>query len=362
MPPYLIAGVDPGTTTGLACIDFSGTVIELFSGRHMGGDAVIDHLVSTGKVSLVATDVAPPPESVAKIASSLGAPLHAPPEPLSVAVKNDLTRDLGTGDVHQRDALAAALAAYNHFKNKFENIEARGYGDDVKALVLQGISVEAAAEFLSVKDEPLTPHKESPPPYQPSKKPSPQEQEICRLQRHIDGLKQKIARDEKEMRALTDEIASVKRRYRVDLHRDEEIKTRQATIKHLESSLQKQHKKAQRITEFARLWRRLGEGEIAPVGVYPRIYRGLTLLKRRLKKGDLEKIKGADIVYVADNDDKRAIQKAGIKVADPADLTVVEDCYYVTGERLDAIKRRGLQRDTTDIVSDYREERGKNKK
>jgi predicted RNase H-like nuclease (RuvC/YqgF family) len=66
---YLIVGVDPGTTKGIAALDFRGNVVGVLSGKEMGLDAVLEYLIGLGTVSVVATDVCPAPDFVLKVAS-----------------------------------------------------------------------------------------------------------------------------------------------------------------------------------------------------------------------------------------------------------------------------------------------------
>jgi len=68
---HLIAGVDPGTTTGLAAVDFMGRVVDLHSSKDMGMDRAIERLVSLGSVSVIATDVSPVPGFVSRMAGNL---------------------------------------------------------------------------------------------------------------------------------------------------------------------------------------------------------------------------------------------------------------------------------------------------
>ncbi|MFH1722106.1 MAG: DUF460 domain-containing protein [Candidatus Altiarchaeota archaeon] len=360
MPPYLIVGIDPGTTIGLASIDLSGSIIELFSGRHVGVEKTIEHLISVGHVSLVATDVSPVPDFVSKIASSLGAPVFPPKEPLPVSQKNEMTKEFNPGDVHQRDALAAALNAFQHYKNKFQKIESKGLGDDVKDLVLQGISIEAAAEFLSEEEPKPQPKKKK---SHPQKKELSQEEQMLRnLRRQVELLKEKITQNEEKIKALNDQTTQAKRIYRLELHKDKEIGQREHVIRNLDSSLAKMKKKAGQIEEYRILWEKIGQKEIQPVGIFPKEYGGLTFLRRKIKKKDWNQLEKAEVVFIGDLKDREFLIKKGIRTADAAILRSLNDCYYVKEKDLTPIKKKGLQRDLEEIVIDYRLERESNPK
>ncbi|MFC2154370.1 DUF460 domain-containing protein [Candidatus Altiarchaeota archaeon] len=355
MPKYILVGVDPGTTMGLASLDFKGNIVELFSSRHLGLEGAIEHLVSLGHVSLVATDVFPVPRFVSKVASTLGATVFYPDKSMSVKMKNELTSDFkeDVGDVHQRDALAAALNAYSNFKNKFQKIGAQGLGDEVKNLVLQGISVDAAIAFLSEEEE-VPPKKPKPIPIE--REISEEERMLSSLKRHVKGLKEKIKRDDTEIKTLQDELAKVKNRYRVELRRDPEIREKEESIKNLESTLEKLKKKTNQIEHLQQLWTKAGSSEIYPVGVFPQVYNGLTLLKRRLKKRDWDNIKKVEIAFVDDPKDRDSLVRKGIKASESKALKQILECYYIPQKDLKKIRDKGLQRSLDEIVGDYRSE------
>lgn len=105
---------------------------------------------------IVATDVSPPPGRVVKIASAFGARLWHPERDLSVAYKEEVVRRFSYGknapsNDHERDALAAAFAAFSMFSPKFRQIERRlreenrlEDEDIVKRAVVFGQSVDRA--------------------------------------------------------------------------------------------------------------------------------------------------------------------------------------------------------------------------
>ena len=159
--PYLIVGVDPGISTGLAAIDINGNFVAALSRRGLDRGDVIGWIQQHGTPVLVATDVKPAPDFVKKLASSLGVPLYEPPVSLSVEEKRELVESYAKRyprlsrilDSHIRDALAAALRAYNTYKSKLLQVEsyASRIGieldiDHVKAEVLKGVTIAEAIE------------------------------------------------------------------------------------------------------------------------------------------------------------------------------------------------------------------------
>ncbi|QOJ79702.1 DUF460 domain-containing protein [Infirmifilum lucidum] len=160
---YLIVGVDPGMTTGVAVLDFSGSVVSVFSRKLLGRGQLIRLLLELGRPAIVATDVTPPPSYVKKLASEIGAVLFSPQHSLSVEEKRMLvSAHAQVENAHQRDALAAALKAFHEYRDKFEAVEreAGRYGftvplDAAKFRVVRGVPVslavrEAVREYLQL--------------------------------------------------------------------------------------------------------------------------------------------------------------------------------------------------------------------
>ncbi len=152
----LIVGVDPGQVTGVAAVDLSGRLVFVTSRRGMDRQEVVEVITRHGVPLVVATDVKPAPDFVKKLAAALGAQLYEPPEPLSVEEKRELVAKHARGlklDSHERDALAAALRAYNYYADKVKQIESAisKYGIDIDAErvianVIRGVTVAEAVE------------------------------------------------------------------------------------------------------------------------------------------------------------------------------------------------------------------------
>jgi len=162
---YLIVGVDPGVSTGVAALTLDGRLKLLASKREWGRGEVIRTLLEVGTPLVVCSDVTPPPAYVKKLATMLNAVLFAPPHSLSVEDKRRLVSTffessalgyLRVKDSHQRDSLAAALYALNALKPKLEEVRERierlGLGiplEEVSALVIKGVPVWDAIRQVS---------------------------------------------------------------------------------------------------------------------------------------------------------------------------------------------------------------------
>jgi len=159
---YLIVGVDPGMVTGLAVLTLEGRPLMVVSRRAMDRLSISRLIMEHGYPLIIASDVVPPPMLVVKLASMLNAVLHVPSTSLSVDEKRKLVAEaeeaygIKVEDSHQRDALAAAIKAFMHYRNKLEQAEAhvKSSGlrvpiEEVKAMVIRGHSIQEAIKRLS---------------------------------------------------------------------------------------------------------------------------------------------------------------------------------------------------------------------
>jgi predicted RNase H-like nuclease (RuvC/YqgF family) len=165
---YIIVGVDPGTTTAVAILDLNGRLVEASSSRVSSIPDIIEHISEMGRPVVIATDVVPPPAAVEKIKRAFKAVLFSPNERISVEEKVRLARPSGYANDHERDAIAAAVKAFNAYKNKFAQIDKKTpshLSDDVKALAVEGKSIEVALDMLTappVAEKPKEPEPGAP--------------------------------------------------------------------------------------------------------------------------------------------------------------------------------------------------------
>ena len=150
---YIIVGLDPGTTTGIAALNLSGELVDLTSSRGLSSSDVIEWIAARGRSLVVATDVYPTPGSVEKVKRAFNAVLYSPGGDIPAEEKIALGKEFGYKNDHERDALAAAMSAFKKYKNKFLQVEKKSPSeidpDEVKALVVRGYSIEnAIAEFV----------------------------------------------------------------------------------------------------------------------------------------------------------------------------------------------------------------------
>ena len=157
-----IVGLDPGSTSAVAIVDLRGNLKKLESEKHMGQKKVISTIVEEGKPVLIATDKGKLPSTIEDISSNFSAETFVPEEDLSIKRKKELAGEYDFENLHERDALSAAINAYNTFKNKFRNIESRmdelnlqDVSPEIKELVVTGRAknVSEAVEKVLGRDK-----------------------------------------------------------------------------------------------------------------------------------------------------------------------------------------------------------------
>ena len=157
---YLIVGVDPGISTGLAILDIDGAPLEIISGRGLDRSDIVSHVLAHGTPIIVATDVNPVPETVKRLAAMFNAELYVPSQSLSSDEKRQIVQEyiskyhwIAVEDNHQRDALAAAVRAFRSIESKLRQVESyvsklglEIQVDKIKVAVIKGKSTTEAVE------------------------------------------------------------------------------------------------------------------------------------------------------------------------------------------------------------------------
>jgi uncharacterized protein len=114
---HIIAGIDPGSTVGIAILDLSGRKIataSTFGGMSEAARIIEKH----GTPSIIACDVSPAPEMALRLASFFSCRLFAPGRDIREEEKRQIAHGAATSNNHERDAYAAAVLAYRSHANK----------------------------------------------------------------------------------------------------------------------------------------------------------------------------------------------------------------------------------------------------
>ncbi len=253
-PRYLIVGLDPGTTTGIAAVDLDGNLVLLSSSRQMTMSDIVEELYRAGKPLIVASDVQQMPYSVEKIRRAFNAIPYTPKQSLSVEAKYDLTAPFSYTNDHERDALSAALDAYRSLQNKFRNIAKRvGPGfdlDEVRARVLRGQPLDTV--LADLQGVPAA-KKEAEPAVPAPERPVEDERVMAldgmvkRLRSYVQELQEDLRERDREVERLRQGLRRARSATERKVRRDAELATKDATIESLREQLRGERRRSRRL-------------------------------------------------------------------------------------------------------------------
>jgi predicted RNase H-like nuclease (RuvC/YqgF family) len=229
---HVLVGVDPGTTTAVAVVGLDGEVLDVYSTRTDDAAAVTEWIVERGRPVVVAADVEPMPNTVEKLRRSFDAAGWIPESDLPVDEKQHRTREEGYDNDHERDALAAALYAYDDHEDQIDRIASKvppkaEVGPVVADVVAGEHSVESALEAReddegdgsdeqSKGPEPreLTPEE---------KKIKRLEARVERLESHADDLKDTISKKNDQLGEYEQKLKEARSQERTEARKRREV-------------------------------------------------------------------------------------------------------------------------------------------
>ncbi|MFH1257348.1 MAG: DUF460 domain-containing protein [Candidatus Micrarchaeota archaeon] len=118
----IIIGIDAGATFAFAALNFNGELIAIRSKRNVKKEEIIRMLEPLEPV-IIASDTNPPSKLAKALAATFKCRLSFPLKSLTQIEKQRMTRERRYGNVHEKDALAAALKAYHKIENKMRQVE-----------------------------------------------------------------------------------------------------------------------------------------------------------------------------------------------------------------------------------------------
>lgn len=162
MTKLLIAGIDPGTTIGIAALDLSGKKVFLSSGKNQNLDSIVKELSKHGKPVAVSTDKAKTPSLVSGIATKFGARIIGPEKDVSVVEKRALAGGQDYSNDHEMDALAAARFAHKKLAPLLGRIKRFAQSENkpelfepiTELVVKKEISIKSAFALLTKPETP----------------------------------------------------------------------------------------------------------------------------------------------------------------------------------------------------------------
>lgn len=240
---YTIVGVDPGATTAVAVIDLNGNLIDVKSRKGWSTAEVVEYISSFGKPVVVATDKSSPPEYVQKIKAAFSAVLYTPKDDISVEKKKNLTSKYKLLNDHERDALAAAIDAFNSYRSKLRNVEKRlpaGVdADKIKAEIIRGIPLK---EFFEREKKPEEREKKVQHEEISKEEIDRRDKLIKELEEENRILRKKVAEMKDEIERLRTKIVAISKEEHERIRKDNYIKTLEREIRELRKNVKKKEK------------------------------------------------------------------------------------------------------------------------
>ncbi|MBW9140636.1 MAG: DUF460 domain-containing protein [Candidatus Aramenus sp.] len=233
----LIIGIDPGIEVGVAAIDFYGKPVLLESRRGIDRDDIISLVREKGVPVILSTDVNPLPDTVKRLAGALNSKIYVPEKSLSVDEKQEMLNQycerfgLKITNPHIRDALAAALKAYNEVEKKIRQSESliRRFDIDIDENVVFRciISGSTLAECIEREIEKKLEGKEQPKlvitPTAQQKSLKNANDELTFLKHENNRLRALLKSIFKEKEELEKKIEEIRLQYNAEVQKDRKI-------------------------------------------------------------------------------------------------------------------------------------------
>ncbi|MEF8908429.1 MAG: DUF460 domain-containing protein, partial [Haloarculaceae archaeon] len=228
---HVLVGVDPGTTTAVAVVGLDGELLDLLSTRTADTSEVIEWVVERGRPVVVAADVTPMPETVEKLRRSFDAAGWTPERDLPVDEKQHRTREEGYDNDHERDALAAALSAYDDHEDQFDRVAAKvPPRQDVGPVIARVLGSEESVETVLADladdggedgdEEPEHTEREL---TDAEKRAKRLEARVERLESHVDDLKETVERKDERIAEYEAELSDARREERREARERREV-------------------------------------------------------------------------------------------------------------------------------------------
>jgi predicted RNase H-like nuclease (RuvC/YqgF family) len=253
---HVVVGVDPGTTTAVAIVGLDGEVLDVYSSRTSDQAGVIEWIIERGRPVVVAADVTPMPETVEKFRRSFDAAGWKPERDLPVDEKKHRTRHEAYDNDHERDAMAAALYAFDSHESQFERVAEKvpprhEVGPVVARVVAGEESVESVLRDIEGEDDP----EEESPTHQPRELTADEkeikrlEARIDRLEEHVDELKGTIQQKDDRLQEKDKQLAKARQEGRREVRKDREVTRLERRNDALERTVEEEQAKREELGE-----------------------------------------------------------------------------------------------------------------
>ncbi|MBV0924415.1 DUF460 domain-containing protein [Halomicroarcula limicola] len=263
---HVVVGVDPGTTTAVAIVGLDGEVLDVYSSRTNDRADVIEWIIERGRPVVLAADVTPMPETVEKFRRSFDAAGWEPERDLPVDEKKHRTREERYENDHERDAMAAALYAFDHHESQFDRVAEKvppqhEVGHVVDRVVAGEESVEAVLRDLEGEDE----SEEAATDHQPrelteeEKEIQRLEARIDRLEGHVEDLKETIRQKDDRLDEKDKQLEKARQEGRREVRKDREVtrleRRNDALERKVEEEQERREELAAKLERLKSLWK-----------------------------------------------------------------------------------------------------------
>lgn len=263
---HVIVGIDPGTTTAVGIVSLDGEILDVHSSRTDDRADVIEWIVDRGRPILVAADVTPMPETVEQFRRSFDAAGWVPDADLPVDTKKHRVPDHAAENDHERDAVAAALFAFDDHADQFERIARKvptdvDRGEVTGRVLAEDLSVEAVLQDMSDDEEDDAESTSHEP-----RELTPEEQrirdlerQVDRLQSHIEDLEATIEDKDERIADLESKLSDAKREERREARKRREVTRVRRRADALERDLERERERTaeleDKLERLKELWR-----------------------------------------------------------------------------------------------------------
>ena len=310
----VVVGIDPGTTTAAAVVGLDGRVLDVLSTRTADTADVVEWLVERGQPVVVAADVTPMPETVEKFRRSFDAAGWTPETDLPVDEKLHRTRDVDYDNDHERDALAAALFAFDDHEDQFERVSRKvpprvDRGEVIARVVAGEESVEAVLRDLTEDDDDESEKSTHEPREltEEEKKIKRLERRVERLESHVDDLEETVREKDERIEEYEAELTEARRQERREARERREVARVERDNERLERERDEARERAAdlegKLERLKRLWKLDhsnfadvdANGDLVPVKVIPQF------TTDAVRRADEQYgIAAGDVVYLRD--------------------------------------------------------------
>jgi len=305
----VIIGVDPGLTVGIAVMDLEGNLLEVFSARDFALSDILEYTTKYNDAVAVASDVTPAPRLVRKIATALDAVVFTPSHALSVEEKISLVDEKFSkqaySNAHERDATAAAIKAFNSYRNKLAHLERRLGEMDlvplkarVRGLVLRGTSLdEAIKQLTEVKEKPEEREYREVVPDEHRAIIKTLREEIALLKADRKSILEKLVGEKSKIKSLEEKLREIRSREFRRLKKDKDLGIKNKEIVHLKSELSKIKKSKKKLEKSLEKLRKARIMELSDSIVVAKVLTNFTKDEVHTLRGGFKK---GEVLYILD--------------------------------------------------------------